>query len=62
MTKTDRHRAILALIERYTAVNTVSPEAARSALIREGIYTKKGTLRAEYGGKPTARGSKPPRK
>lgn len=34
-----------------TKRNTASPAAARASLIEEGIYTKKGKLRVEFGGK-----------
>ena len=45
-----RHRAIKALIAKSTAANTVSQEVARETLIKEGIYTEKGQLSAEFGG------------
>lgn len=50
MTDTQRHTAILGLIESYTSANTVSKSAARKALIDEGIYTKRGALSPEFGG------------
>ena len=52
MTDTQRRSEIKKLIEHYTVKNTVSKAVARDTLIREGIYTKKGTLRAEFGGTP----------
>lgn len=50
MTDAQRRTAIEKLIADYTAKHTVSKAAARAALIAEGIYTKKGALRAEFGG------------
>jgi len=38
------------LIDEYTTANTVSREAARQALAKEGIYTKAGKLTAKFGG------------
>jgi hypothetical protein len=50
MTDAQRHTAIKNLIEKRTADQTASKATARAALIGEGIYTKKGTLRVEFGG------------
>jgi len=50
MTDEKRRNAIKNLIEKYTAAKTVSKAIAREALIAEGIYTRKGQLRVEYGG------------
>jgi hypothetical protein len=50
MTDAQRHSAILGLIDRHTTANTTSRAQARDTLIKEGIYTKKGTLRVEFGG------------
>lgn len=50
MTDAQRRTAIQALIEKHTLANTVSKKVARDALINEGIYTKKGELRVEFGG------------
>jgi len=47
---TERNKKILAIIEEYTKRATVSQKVARETLIREGIYTKKGQLRVEFGG------------
>lgn len=47
----DRNIVILGLLKQRTERNTVSRKAARGALISEGIYTRKGKLRKEYGGK-----------
>lgn len=52
MTHAQRNEAIRKLIERRTKENTASRQAAREALIEDGIYTKEGKLRAEYGGDP----------
>ncbi|MDO9473072.1 MAG: hypothetical protein Q7J28_08445 [Caulobacter sp.] len=52
MTNAQRRLAIKALIKKHTATNTVSKAVARKVLIEEGIYTKKGDLRVEYGGSP----------
>jgi hypothetical protein len=52
MTDNERRAAIFKLIEDYTVRNTADPKTAREALIREGIYTKKGKLRVEFGGEP----------
>ena len=43
--------AILKMLEEQTERAVVSKAAARAALIGEGIYTKKGKLRVEFGGK-----------
>jgi hypothetical protein len=52
MTDAQRRVAIKALIKNHTAANTTSKAVARATLISEGIYTKKGTLRVEFGGQP----------
>ena len=46
----EERKATLAFIEKYTAANTVSKEAARATMIKEGIYTPDGKLRVEFGG------------
>ena len=51
MTHDERNEAIKQLIRDHTKVMTQSREIARSTLIAEGIYTKRGQLRAEFGGK-----------
>lgn len=51
MTEAQRS-ALMQLIEDYTRANTATPEAARAALIREGIYTADGELMPEFGGPP----------
>lgn len=50
MTATQRHTAILGLIDSYTIEKTVNKRTARKALIDEGIYTKNGVLSPEFGG------------
>jgi hypothetical protein len=45
-----RRAKILEQIEKYTAANSATKTLAMSALVRTGIYTKKGKLRAEFGG------------
>lgn len=52
MTDTERNTAIKKLVADYTAANTKDRQTARKSLINEGIYTKKGNLRAEFGGEP----------
>jgi hypothetical protein len=51
MTESERRTAIMDLIEKHTAANTVSREVARASLIGEGIYTKAGKLKAAFGGR-----------
>lgn len=51
MTDAERNHVISGLIREYTARITKSPETARKALIKEGIYTSKGNLKAEFGGR-----------
>jgi len=50
MTDAQRRNAIESLIQRHTDLSTATRQQARATLISEGIYTKKGTLRVEYGG------------
>ena len=59
MTDDQRREAVKLAIRRYTAANTVSSEVARSALIKEGIYTESGKLRSEYGGTEDKKTDKP---
>ncbi len=51
MTNVERNQAIRALIRDYTTRNTENRETARTALIKEGIYTSKGNLKVEFGGR-----------
>ena len=46
-----RNAEILKALAKQTKINTVSREAARAALIGEGIYTSTGDLRAKFGGR-----------
>ena len=50
MTLEQRNAAILKALAEQTKRNTVSSATARAALIKEGIYTKDGLLRAKFGG------------
>ncbi len=50
MTNKERNKRIITAIREATARALVSREAARDALIKEGIYTKRGELRVRYGG------------
>lgn len=51
MTQAQRNAAILEWLKTFTEQNTTSKTVAREGLIAEGIYTRKGKLRVEYGGK-----------
>lgn len=51
MTHAQRNAEILKLLDEQMNRALESKEAARAALIREGIYTTKGKLRVEFGGK-----------
>lgn len=51
MTDAQRRDEIRKLIASYTAEKTITKDAARAALIDEGIYNEKGELRVEFGGK-----------
>lgn len=48
----DRNKAILNLLQKRRERTSVSPKAARDALISDGIYTKQGKLRKHYRLKP----------
>jgi hypothetical protein len=48
MSNAERNEQIKAALREYTKKITVSPEAARNALIKEGIYTKSGKLSKNY--------------
>lgn len=50
MDQSERNQKILDAIARRTERGTASRQAAREMLISEGIYTKKGKLRVEFGG------------
>lgn len=53
---TDEKRLQLAreAIREFSAQNSKSRKAARAGLMKTGIYTRKGKIRAEYGGEPKA--------
>lgn len=53
MTRAERNRLIIEAIEAETELALASRKAARDLLIRDGIYTKKGKLRVEFGGEPS---------
>lgn len=55
MTNSERNQAIRTLIRDYTTRITENRETARSALIKEGIYTPKGNLKAQFGGRGGAK-------
>ena len=48
MTEAQRYKAMSKAIKDYTKEHTKSPEAARAALIREGIYDANGRLKDKY--------------
>jgi hypothetical protein len=48
VTDSQRHTAILALIESYTNEHMSSKAAAHDALYRAGLLTKAGTFRKRY--------------
>ncbi|MFG1190621.1 hypothetical protein [Xanthobacter flavus] len=50
MANSERNEKILKAIQAKTKRVTVSKKAARDSLVEEGIYTKKGKLRSEFGG------------
>ena len=50
MSDATRNETIKKLIVERTRAKTVCRKIARETLISEGVYTKKGTIRANYGG------------
>jgi hypothetical protein len=44
MTKEERNKKILRAIEEYTEKHSVSPEKAKEALVKAGIYDENGKL------------------
>ena len=50
MTLEQRNAAILKVLAEQTKQKSKSAATARAALIKEGIYTPKGNLRAKFGG------------
>lgn len=51
MTNDQRNKKILKAIEEETTRALASKKTARESLIKDGIYTLKGKLRVEFGGK-----------
>jgi hypothetical protein len=51
MTHAQRNSKILKAIQEETTRASASKKVARESLIKEGIYTEKGKLRVEFGGK-----------
>ena len=56
MTREQRNRKIIEAIDVYTERALVSQQAARAVLIKDGIYTAEGKLRAEFGGEAPKKG------
>jgi hypothetical protein len=52
MTQTERNARILQAIDDRTREALTSKKTARDMLLSEGIYTRAGELRVEYGGAP----------
>ncbi|MEE4451665.1 hypothetical protein [Novosphingobium resinovorum] len=52
MTLKQRNADIAKILKDQTKANTASRASARASLIAEGIYTKSGKIRAEFGGEP----------
>jgi hypothetical protein len=50
MTKEQQHQRLMDMIEEHRKESTVTRQAARAALLREG-YTSDGELIPDYGGK-----------
>jgi hypothetical protein len=57
VTREQRNEKIISALEEATTRALASKKRAREALIAEGIYTKKGKLRVEFGGTPGKRNS-----
>lgn len=57
VTRMERNRKIIDAMEAETALALVSRKAARALLIKDGIYTKKGKLRAKFGGEGSKKSS-----
>ena len=53
MTLEQRNAAILKVLAEQTKRKTASQAKARAALIKEGIYTPMGNLKAQFGGRKT---------
>ena len=54
MTNDAQRAAIQQMIQRHTQAATSDKQTARDSLIREGVYTPKGQLSADFGGKKSA--------
>jgi rubrerythrin len=52
MTNDERNEQIKKLIAEYTQTHSASAEAAKSALVAEGILDNQGNLKPEFGGNP----------
>jgi hypothetical protein len=48
MTEAERYKDIAKAIKEYTKEHAKTPETARAALIREGIYDKNGKLKDKF--------------
>ena len=59
MSKKERNQIILAKIKETTERGLRSKSAARKILISEGIYTEKGNLKKEFGGRGAAKRTTP---
>lgn len=55
MSKKERNDRILAKLKETTEKGLKSRKAAQKVLISEGIYTERGNLRKEFGGRGAAR-------
>lgn len=55
MTKLERNAKIMAQLDLVTKRGLKSKAAARNLLVKEGIYTPKGNLKAEFGGRGKAK-------
>lgn len=51
MTLEQRNAEILKVLAEQAKRKAACPETARASLIKGGIYTAKGNLRAEFGGR-----------
>jgi hypothetical protein len=51
MTNDAQRAEIKRMIETHTKNVTTDRETARNSLIKEGVYTRDGKLKEEYGGK-----------
>ena len=58
MTKHERNAKIMAQLDATTKRGLKSRAAAREVLVKEGIYTSKGNLKAEFGGRGRRKATK----